>query len=140
MKKTLKNFIENSGIDAKLIRAVIRQSGGWQSFQDMAPDISKHGISGGFGGWIYYTETCQFYAKNQSLIVELVEHQADEYGYQSAQDMVKSFRSCDATLSEIGYTLYGNKRQHDTQVANALAWFAAEAVVSVYNDWVNYGE
>lgn len=140
MKKTLKNFIEYSSIDAGLIRAVVRQSGGWQSFQESAPDIRHYDINGGFSGWIYYNETCTFYAKNQSLIIELVERQADEYGYQSAQDMVKSFRSCDATLSEIGYTLHGTKRQHDTQVANALAWYAAESVASAYNDWVNYGE
>lgn len=140
MKKTLKNFIEYSSIDAKLIRAVVRQSGGWQSFQESTPDIANHGIAGGFSGWIYYTETCQFYAKNQGVIVRLVENQSNEYGYESVQDMVKSFRSLDATLSEIGYTLYGNKRQHDTQVANALAWYAAESVASAYNDWVNYGE
>lgn len=140
MKKTLKNFIDYSDINAGLIRAVVRQSGGWQSFQESAPDIANHGIAGGFSGWIYYTETCQFYAKNQGVIVELVEHQADDYDYQSAQDMVKGFSSLDTTLSEIGYTLYGNKRQHDTQVANALAWFAAESVASAYNDWVNYGE
>lgn len=135
MKKTLKNFIKNSNIDAGLIRAVIRQSGGWQSFQESAPDISKHGISGGFNGWIYYNETCQFYAKNQASIVKLVEYQSEEHDYRSAQDMVKSFRSLDATLSEIGYTLYGNKRQHDTQVANALAWFAAEEIARSFVDW-----
>ena len=142
MKKTLKNFIENSNIDAGLIRAVIRQSGGWGwiDFQEKAPDIANNGIDGGFSGWIYYSETCEFYAKYQALIVELVERQADDYGYQSAQDMVKSFRSLNATLSEIGYTLYGNERQHDTQVANALAWYAAEEVASAYNDWVNHGE
>ena len=140
MKKTLKNFIENSNINPNLIRAVIRQSGGWIDFQEKAPDISNYGISGGFSGWIYYTETCQFYAKNQSSIIKLVECQSDEYGYHSAQDMVKGFRSLDTTLSEIGCTLYGNKRQHDTQVANALAWFAAEEVANAYNDWVNYGK
>jgi hypothetical protein len=135
MKKTLKNFIENSSIDAKLIRAVVRQSGGWKSFQDMAPDISKHGIAGGFSGWIYYTETCEFYAKNQALIVGSVEYKSDEDDYKSAQDMVKIFRSIDATLSGIGYTLYGNKSQHDTQIANALAWFAAEEVARSFVDW-----
>jgi hypothetical protein len=140
MKRTIKNFCKFSSINPDLIRAVVRQSGGWQSFQDMAPDINNHGIAGGFSGWIYYTETCQFYAKNQSSIIKLVECQSDEYGYHSAQDMVKGFRSLDTTLSEIGYTLYGNKRQHDTQVANALAWFAAEEVANAYNDWVNYGE
>ena len=135
MKKTLKNFIEYSSIDAGLIRAVIRQSGGWQSFQEIAPDIGKHGIAGGFSGWIYYTETCELYAKNQASIVKLVEYQSKEFDYHSAQDMVKSFRSLDATLSEICYTLHGNKRQHDTQVANALAWFAAEEVARSFVDW-----
>lgn len=140
MKKTIKQFCEYSSIDAGLIRAVIRQSGGWLSFQKIAPDIINHGISGGFSGWIYYTETCAFYAKNQSLIVELVESQSDEYGYRSAQDMVNGFRSLDATLSEIAYTLYCKNLPHDIQVANALAWFAAEEVARAYNDWVNYGE
>lgn len=135
MKKTLKNFIKNSNIDPSLIRATVRQSGGRQSFQESAPDINNHGIAGGFSGWIYYTETCAFYAKNQSLIVELLESQSGEYGYKSAPDMVKSFRSLDSTSSEIGYTLYGNKRQHDTIVANALAWFAAEEVARAFVDW-----
>lgn len=135
MKKTMKNFIENSSINAKLIRAVIRQSGGWQSFQEIAQDICNHGIAGGFSGWIYYTETCNFYAKNQALIVGLVECQSYEFGYKSAQDMVNTFRSLDATLSEIGYTLYGTKRQHDTSIANALAWFAAEEVARSFVDW-----
>ena len=135
MKRTIKSFCEFSNINPKLIRAVIRQSGGWKSFQESAPDISKHGISGGFSGWIYYTETCQFYAKNQSSIIKLVECQSDEYGYHSAQDMISRFRSLDATISEIGYTLYGNKSQHDTQVANALAWFAAEEIARAFVDW-----
>ena len=135
MKRTIKNFCKFSNINPSLIRAVIRQSGGWQSFQDMAPDIANHSISGGFSGWIYYTETCEFYAKNQTLVVELAECQSAEFGYSSAQDMVKGFRCLDATLSEIGYTLYGTKRQHDTQVANALAWFAAEEVARSFVDW-----
>ena len=136
MQKTLKNFIEYSSIDAELIRAVIRQSGGWQSFQESAPDIANHGITSGFSGWIYYKDTCQFYEKNQSTIVKLVEYQSDEFGYQSAQDMIKGFRCLDATLSEIGYTLYGNKRQHDATIANALAWFAAEEVARSFVDWI----
>ena len=135
MKKTIKNFIEYSSIDAKLIRAVIRQFGGWRSFQEMAQDIYNHGISSGFNGWIYYNETCQFYAKNQSSIVKLVEYLSEDHDYKSAQDMVKGFSFIDATLSKIGYTLYGNKRQHDTQVANVLAWCTAEEVVRAFVEW-----
>lgn len=135
MKKTIKAFCQYSNINPDLIKAVIRQSGGWDAFQENALDIANHGIDAGFSGWIYYTETVEFYAKNQKLIVTLVESQADEYGYQSAQELVKSFCHLDATLSEIGYTIYGNKRQHDTQVANALAWYIAEEVSRAFADW-----
>ena len=134
MKKTLKNFIENSGIDANLIRAVIRQSGGWSDFQDMAPDIANHGVSGGFSGWIYYSETCAFYAKNQGVIVALVEQWANDSNM-SPIDFVAGFHCFDADKPSVGKTLYGTKRQHDTQVANALAWFAAEEVARSFVDW-----
>ena len=135
MKKTIKSFCNYSGIDSKLIKAVIRQSGGWNDFQEKALDIANNGIGGGFSGWIYYAETCEFYAKNQQLIVTLLESQADDYGYQSAQELVKGLRGLDATMSEIGYTLYGTKRQHDNYVANALAWYAAEEIARAYADW-----
>ncbi len=135
MKKTIKSFCQYSNIDSNLTKAVIRQSGGWRDFQENALDIANHGISGGFCGWIYYNETCTFYAKNQKLIVDLAEKQAIEYDYASPQDMVKSFRHLDATLSEIGLTLYGTKRQHDNHVANALVWWAAEEVARAYADW-----
>ena len=132
MKKTIKAFCQYSSINPDLIKSVIRQSGGWEAFQENALDIANHGISGGFSGWIYYNETCAFYAKNQQLIVDMVEKQADEYGYQSAQDMLifKPF-----TMSEIGYTLYGNKHQHENYIANALAWYIAEEVANEYAGW-----
>ncbi len=135
MKKTVKAFCQYVNVDSNLIKAVIRQSGGWRDFQEHALDIANYGITGGFSGWIYYTETGAFYAKHQQLIVDMVESQADEYGYQSAQDMVKEFRNPDATMLKIGYTLYCNKRKHDTYVANALAWYAAEEVARAYAEW-----
>jgi len=138
MKKTIKAFCQYANIDSNLIKAVIRQSGGWSDFQEQASDIANHGTSGRFYGWIYHThtDTCEFYAKNQQLISDLVESQADEYGYASAQDMVKKFCGMDSTMSEIRYTLYGNKRQHDIYVANALVWYAAEKVARAYADWI----
>ena len=136
MKKTMQNFIKNSNIDAKLIRAVVRQSGGWVAFQEMAQDIANYGISGGFSGWIYYTETCQFYAKNQDAIVAIVDELADECDV-SPISFVGGFNCIDADdIQIIGKTLYGNKRQHDTQIANALSWFAAEEVARSFVDWL----
>ena len=136
MEKTLKNFIEYSSIDAELIRAVIRQSGGWQSFQESAPDIANHGISSGFSGWTYYSETCRFYAKNRGAIVALVEEYADEFNL-SPMDFVAGFNCLDTIdKQDIGRTLYGNKRQHAPIVAKSLAWFAAREVTRSFVDWV----
>ena len=136
MEKTLKNFIEYSSIDAELIRAVVRQSGGWQSFQEIAPDITNYGIPSGFSGWIYYSETCRFYAKNRGVIVALAEEYADEFNL-SPMDFVAGFNCLDADdKPNIGRTLYGNKRQHSPIVAKSLAWFAAEEVARSFVDWI----
>lgn len=135
MKRTIENFCKFSNINSNLIRAVIRQSGGWQSFQESAPDIANYGISGGFSGWIYYTETCEFYAKNQTLIVALVENWTN-YSIISTISFVTGFRFLDDEDGQnVVKTLYGTKRQHDTQVANALTWFAAEEVARSFVDW-----
>ena len=136
MQKTLKNFIEYSSINAELIRAVVRQSGGWQSFQEIAPDIANHGITSGFSGWTYYSETCRFYAKNRGTIVALAEEYADEFNL-SPIGLVAGFNCLDAdNKSNVGRTLYGNKRQHAPIVAKSLAWFAAEEVARSFVDWI----
>jgi hypothetical protein len=40
MKNTLNAFIKSSSIDAKLIRAVVRQLGDWENFTNYAPDVA----------------------------------------------------------------------------------------------------
>ena len=141
MNKTLKDFTASSNINAKLIRAVVRQLGDWEYFQQSAPDVANHGADAGFSGFTYYTDTGPFYAKNRALIVALVENMADELGEGSAQ-MVQGFNCLgkDYTMTEIGRTLYGNKSQHNTYVANALAWFALEEVANAYADFLEGGE
>lgn len=130
-------FIKQSHIDAKLIRAVIKQSGGWESFTEMASDVCNHGASGGFNGWIYHTETCEFYAKNRKLICELAQDLASDIG-EDMLTMVSNFNDIkgDYSTVEVGQTIFGNKSQHDTQIANALAWFAIEEVCRSYFDLV----
>lgn len=133
--KTIKEFVKVSSIEGALIRAVIKQIGGWEAFQQSAPDVDNHGASGGFGGFIYYIDTCTFYAKHRVLIVELVEYTANQLGEGSIQ-LVQGFNCLgkDYTWEEIGKTLYSSKRHHDTQIANALAWFALEEVCRSYCD------
>ena len=55
--KTLKSFISEAlHIEPKLIRAVVNQLGGWECLQMSAPDITRHGIMGGYK--IYRCELC----------------------------------------------------------------------------------
>lgn len=132
----LKSFIEKSNLPEDLIRQVVRQIGGWDSFKEhVLHDVAMYGASGGFSGFIYYTDTCRFYAVNRDAILEMVRSMCDDFGTEEPIQFIRSFNCLkDATESEVGLTLYGTKKQHDTQVANALAWFALEEVSRSYAD------
>jgi hypothetical protein len=45
---TLQKLIESTNIPESLIRATVRQSGGWAEFKEHAEDVTNHGASGGF--------------------------------------------------------------------------------------------
>lgn len=132
---TLKSFIAASHLPASLIRAVVRQLGGWESFTESAPDIARYGIDGGFGGFIYTDETVAFFRKNREAIVNLAKDQADDLGV-GVLEMISNFNCLrgDCTIDEIGETLFG--RTPDDQIANALAWYAGEEVARSYVDFI----
>lgn len=136
---TIKNLIENSNLPAALIRAVVRQSGGWESFCEMAPDITNHGIDGGFHGWIYYNETMAFTRKNKAAILEALKNLADDLG-EGMLEMVRGFgvfkNDKDITVDNIARAIYQGKGDYSTQVLNVLAWFAAEETARAYCDMI----
>lgn len=127
-------FIKSASVNSDMARAVIRQCGGWDSFKEMAQDVTNHGADAGYGRWTYYTDTCRFYAVNRESILAQLRTLADDLG-EEPMSMVQGFRCLsDATESEVGLTMYGKKSQHDTQVANALSWFALEETCRAYCD------
>ena len=134
--RTIKQAAEYSGIPERLIRAVIRQTG-----NDNLEDIMNHGADAGYAGLTYYSDTCQFYKRNKSDIIEVARNLADDLG-ENLFDMIAGF-NCLKTdnaddrrklMDEIGRTVYGRINQDDTQVANALTWFAAEEVARAVCD------
>jgi|ERR1022692_299829 hypothetical protein len=127
--KNIKTFAAKSNVSEKLIRAIVRQAGGWITFKEMAADVANHGADSGFNGFIYYTETAAFYARNRPAILEYAGNMASELG-EGLVEMVRNFNCLgdEFTPEEIGQTLYGSRSKHNTQVANALAWFALEEV------------
>jgi hypothetical protein len=118
-------------MNTKLIKAVIDQLGGER---DYLQDIANHGIDGGYSGFIYYSDTIEFFKKNRKLILELVFEMAEEFG-QTPIEFVRGFNCLKNTFdnaaeaeAEISRALYGRIAEDDTQVPNALAWLAGEEV------------
>ena len=91
-------------------------------------DVATHGADAGFPGFCYYAETRAFYSRHRQAILALIDEMADDMG-KTPIELVQGFRCLrDATEQDIAETLYGPPARWDTQVANALAWFALEAV------------
>jgi hypothetical protein len=133
---TMKEFIDQSGLPEKLVKAVVRQSGGWKDFKEIAVDVSRHGADNGFSGWIYYHETMNFFKKNQDLILEYAEQMADELG----EDMLKMiqgfgvFRKDPISQNALAKAIYTGRGDNAAIVHNVLAWFALEEVSRRYDD------
>ena len=126
-------FIGKSHISEKLIRAVVRQSGGWDSFKEMAEDITNHGVGGGFHGWIYHADTVPFAKRNKAAIMELAWQMADDLG-EPIYRMIGGFNCLKMADGEVAEAIHNPRSDDRTQVFNALAWFAVEEVARSYCD------
>ena len=138
---TMKTLIANSSIPATLIRAVVKNMGGWESFKESAQDVVDHGASCGFGSFIYYTDTIAFTTKNRKSIAAYAAEQSKEIGYKDEIEMILSFKCLQdyndpITTSEIAKALYGRLADTDTKtiIYNALAWYALEEAARAYCD------
>lgn len=122
-----------------LLNAAVIQQLGFDSLQDedckqTLSDIANYGIDGGFGSFIYYSDTCEFYDNNERLIKEALAEMACDFG-QTAAELVASFGCLNGNYSvcEIDLFLMTGEETDDngTQLKNALAWFAAEETARV---------
>lgn len=142
MKVSLTKLAESSG-HSKLVRAVVRQSGGWEMFKENARDICRHGIDGGFHGWIYYRETVPFAERYITEILVLAGEWSQSTGIPLGQMIanLSCIKALDISETELLlYLLYlivekfvRKPEEHD-RVMNCLAWFAAEEVCGMYCD------
>lgn len=139
MINNIKSLIASTSIPASLVRAVIRQFGGWESFTSCASDVCRCGIDGGFHGFIYNKDTEAFAKRNREAISEMASVQASDFGM-GVMEMIRGFgcfRSYQnkPTDEEIGMALYAGKEpENSTPVLNALAWYAGEEVCRAYVD------
>lgn len=140
-KIKMSDFLKAANINPKLAGAVIRQFGGWGTFQEKAADVANHGIDGGFCGFIYYDETNAFTKKHKKLIIENIQEFADEIG-ESFAKVIANFnclKNSGITENDV-MTALKSPRSCDEdvllQVYNALAWYAGETLAHEYADFV----
>ena len=114
-----------------LAEAVIKQSGGWDSFQEDAPDIASHGASGGFNGFIYYRNTIEFYDDNRVSILRAFQDQCIEFGEPMAQALAR-FNCLDCSDAQAESFLIGLNDDGQTDFKNALSWWSLEYVAGQF--------
>lgn len=138
MKKFI-TFCDGYGIPARLVSAVIKQFGGWSSFKESAPDINRHGILGGYSGWIYHSELYRFAMKNRKTIVALLEERASQLGSEVVE-MIAGFglfrndRMDNEDRKQL-YRFLGGGQFESGRIADLMAWFACEEVCHAYENW-----
>lgn len=136
MTTTIKTFAAESHIPATLIRAVVRQVGGWASFREMAADVANHGADAGFSGFCYYTDTVAFTKRQKSAVLEMAKEQASDFGSDSVYSMIAGFRCTTAgSAEEVAEAIHNPRSEDRTAVFNALAWYALEEVARSYVDF-----
>ncbi len=139
--KTIKldAFKAQTHLSIKIVDAVLAQLS-IESDEEASTleDIASHGIQGGYGSFIYYSDTIDFFNKNRLEIRKMLSSMADDLG-ESMLGMVKGFNCLkDLELSEdqIAECIYTDEETEDrTQILNALSWFAAEEVARAYSDF-----
>lgn len=126
----LKDIIAVSMIPETLIRAVVKQAGGWKEFQSIAKDISTYGAAGGVHGFTYYTDTVGFFRKHKEDIILYMDALAEEISDKGALTMIKDFNCIRGEYceNEVGKALYGRYDHNLTTLYNAITWCVLEQV------------
>ena len=119
----------------RLQKAVIEQLGYDELDSDCAStlkDLASYGIDGGFTGFIYYSETCQFFDDNKQLIMEQLLDDRCSIGYNSITEMLASFKCFKGldtwNIERFLINTEDEDNEDQTTLKNGLAWYAGETV------------
>ena len=145
-KPKMSDFLKSANANPKLVGAVIRQFGGWEDFKEKAAEVTNHGINCGFCGFTYYDDTVSFAKKHKKLIIENIEHFADNVVGESFTKVITDFnclKKSGITENDVITALMYPRSCEEytvTQVYNALAWYAGETVALEYVDYLENEE
>lgn len=140
MTMTMKEFLNNTGLDTSLVKATIRRLGGWENAKASFDKVSRCGANGDIKVFTCMEDNVRFYKRHRRQIVKMLEDYADHYDYQddviSIVRHFNLFKDDMPTTSEVGNALYGVYNVSE-RVAEALAWYALERIA---DDFVFGGE
>jgi hypothetical protein len=116
-----------------IINAVINNIG-----LDSVEDVNRHGIDGGYSGFIYYSETHSFAMRHRKTIISMLENDASNFG-QEVVEMVSGFgvfrnSPMDNEDRKDLYHYLGMGRCEQSTITNLMAWYAAESVCRLFED------
>jgi len=118
-----------------------------KELHDTFKDVRNNGANGGFSGFIYYSDTCKFARDNMDEIVEAIKEDANGM-CEDPLIFIQNFNGLSSCFSkysretistmEIASIIYDKPDLAtlndgiDTQVLNALAWYALEQTALEY--------
>ena len=124
-----------------LEKAVIEQMTGttYDYLEDVEEDTLEElrnvsscscGAAGGFTGFIYYSETVDFFNRNGDLILDFAKEECKNlYGNDDIFLMFNGFNCLkDLSITDIVDGIYVSGSDYETTVKNGLAWYALEEV------------
>ena len=132
--RTVKQASEQYGIPTTLINACIRAVG-----KESLPDVMTHGANTGWPGFTYTADCVSFFKRHKESILQMVNSMASDIGASPAV-MVAGFQCLKIKADDsegmraVYRALDGRVQGDETQVANALAWFALEEVARAMCD------
>jgi len=128
--KTLKQVLSENKNKKRLIKAVLSNID-----YEYIPDILEVGMSSGFGNFIYYKDTLNFFNKYKRDILALVIEVSDSLD-SNLLEMISNFKSLDKQFSEmeISEAIFLEKGEYSYIIKNALVWFAVEEICHLFEE------
>lgn len=131
----LSTVIENTNIDASLVRGVVAWHGGWEEFKNIAEDISNHGANTGIS-FIWYTDSVKFFRNHAPAIKSWLKSLAtDCYDVESVGSMMSKWDLISQySVDEINQALYTGKGDAVDQVFDVAVKAVTEELARVVVD------
>lgn len=97
-------------------------------------EVTKHGAAAGFGAFIYYSDTTEFYKEHEELLKEMLWDRYKDFEYESVPHLLASFECLDEREFNDICQDYYTKTVGSYLIWNAIAWFALETVAHELED------